>query len=361
MDSLVSENQLIAGVMSGTSLDGLDIAFCRFVAQGPQVGFELVYAETVPYDQEQKAQLSGAFHLDGSALIKLHADFGKFIGETVMRVGEENGCFPDLISSHGHTVFHRPDLGYTYQMGSGASIAAVSGVDTVCDFRTTDVALGGQGAPLVPIGDQLLFGGHRFCLNLGGIANISYEEGGEIIAFDICPANMALNLLANQAGLDFDNKGELAMSGQLNNQLLDKLNGLDLYKTKGPVSLGREWFEEQFMPLILQNEIPLPDRLRTISEHIALRISSVLFDSPGTTMLTTGGGAFNDFLVETIEEKVSSHGIHVVVPDAEIVAFKEAIVFALLGWLRTQEDVNTLASVTGAKNNSIGGCVYLGA
>jgi anhydro-N-acetylmuramic acid kinase len=361
MESLESDNQLIAGVMSGTSLDGLDIAFCRFNRNGPGIGFEIEHARTIPYDKTQRTLLETAYNCDGPTLAKLHADFGRYIGEQVVQLGDSLGLTPVLISSHGHTIFHRPELGYTFQLGSGAVIAAVAGTDTVCDFRTTDVALGGQGAPLVPIGDRLLFSGHKFCLNLGGIANISFEQSDEVIAFDICPANMALNLLANEAGLDYDNGGRMAMQGQVHEGLLDALSKLPIYQNKGPVSLGREWFEHEFKPLIFKDDIPMNDRLRTVVEHIAIRISDVLFHSPGTTMLTTGGGAFNDFLIECIDEQITKHGIHVVVPDAEVVSFKEALIFALLGWLRANEEVNTFSSVTGSRNNSSGGCIYLGA
>jgi anhydro-N-acetylmuramic acid kinase len=361
MESLSTDNQLFAGVMSGTSLDGLDIAFCRFNRTSSGIGFQIDHAQTIPYDQATKAMLEQAYSSDGPTLAKLHADFGRFIGEQVVRCGESQGLTPLFISSHGHTIFHRPDLGYTFQLGLGAAIAAASGTDTICDFRTTDVALGGQGAPLVPIGDHLLFSGHKFCLNLGGIANISYEQSGEVLAFDICPVNMALNMLSREAGFEFDDGGKLASEGLVDESLLNALNHLPVYASKGPASLGREWFERKFQPLIINNEIPLCDRLRTVTEHVAARISKVLFNSPGTTMLTTGGGAFNDFLIECIEEHVSKHGIHVVVPDQEVVSFKEALIFALLGWLRVNEEVNTFSSVTGSRNNSVGGCIYLGA
>lgn len=357
----MSDNQLIAGIMSGTSLDGLDVAFCRFAQSGSGITFSLEHAETVSYDSEWKEKLLGAYDLDGASLMSLHAEFGRYIGHQLNRIEEEKGLSASLVASHGHTVFHRPDKGFTFQMGSGASIAATTGTDTVCDFRTTDVALGGQGAPLVPIGDRLLFGGHRFCLNLGGIANISYEQGDEVLAFDICPANMALNLLASEAGMEYDAEGKMAMEGKANEPLLRKLRDLNMYKKSGPVSFGRESFDAEFKPLILDKNIPLNDRIRTVCDHVAERIAAVLFKAPGTTMLTTGGGAFNSYMVEAIEEQVSKHGIHVVVPDPIIVSFKEALIFALLGWLRIREEVNAFASVTGAKHNSIGGCVYLGA
>ncbi|MFM7054840.1 MAG: anhydro-N-acetylmuramic acid kinase [Bacteroidota bacterium] len=357
----MTDNQLIAGIMSGTSLDGLDVAFCRFAQSGSNITFSMEHAETISYDAIWKEKLRDAYDLDGVGLMNLHAEFGRFIGHQLNRIEEEKGIAASLVASHGHTVFHRPDKGFTFQMGSGAAIAAVTGIDTVCDFRTTDVALGGQGAPLVPIGDRLLFGGHRFCLNIGGIANISYEQGEEVLAFDICPANMALNLLASEADMDYDLDGKMAMEGQVNENLLSRLRALEMYRKTGPVSLGRESFDSEFKPLILDKSISLNDRMRTVCDHIAERIAAVLFKAPGTTMLTTGGGAFNGYLVEAIEEQVSKHGIHVVVPDPSIVSFKEALIFALLGWLRLREEVNTFASVTGATHNSIGGCVYLGA
>jgi anhydro-N-acetylmuramic acid kinase len=355
----MSGNILVAGVMSGTSLDGLDVAFCSFGSNELNPTFQIEFAETIPYTKEWQNLLSSSFHLPGNELISLHARYGEFIGNSIVRLANENNLTPDLIASHGHTVFHRPDQGYTFQLGCGATIAAVTGTDTVCDFRSLDIALGGQGAPLVPMGDRMLFSGHRFCLNLGGIANISFDKNEDVIAFDICPVNMALNCLAAEAGQECDTDGELAAAGKINHILLESLNNLAYYKDNIRGSLSREWFEQNFLPLINDKSIPLNDRLRTVCEHIAKQISLTMFSAPGSTLLTTGGGALNLFLTELIEDYISPHGVHIVIPEVELIQFKEALIFAFLGLLRYKENMNTFASVTGARRNSSGGCIYL--
>jgi anhydro-N-acetylmuramic acid kinase len=348
------------GVMSGTSLDGVDMACCSFDYKDETWSYELIKAQTIIYDQHWKNLLSNAFNMSGSDLSKLHASYGKLLGQEIRKFISENNLRTNLISSHGHTVFHNPREGYTLQIGDGSSIAAITGIETVCDLRTTDVAMGGQGAPLVPIGDKFLFGGHKFCLNLGGISNVSYDEDDKRKAFDICPVNMALNHIAARKGQEFDIGGELAMLGSLDNTLLSKLNNLPFYNEKGPKSLGREWFEQNFLPLIDNTSYKAEDILHTLAVHIAMKISEVLPESPGTTMLVTGGGAHNSFLVETIEEHVSRKGIHVVIPDKNIIDYKEAVIFAFLGVLRKNNIPNALSSVTGARRDSVGGCIYSG-
>ncbi len=350
----------VAGLMSGTSLDGLDIALCTFEEQNNKWSFAVIATSTIPYTAEWKKRLSEAYLGDAASLVQLNADFGYYVGQCVREFCDEINEEPDLISSHGHTIFHQPEKGFTFQAGSGAAIAAVTGIDTVCDFRSTDVALGGQGAPLVPVGDEQLFGGHKYCLNLGGIANISFTEKDQRLAFDICPANMALNYLAEKTGLAYDEGGELAMRGTIIPALLSDLNALTFYQQKPPKSLGWEWFQQNFLPIISNNKYSVEDSMRTVIEHIAIQIAASLQPAPGTTMLTTGGGAYNNLLVEAITEHVSRHGIHVVVPENQIVEFKEAIIFGFLGALRITNHYNSLASVTGAGFDSIGGAVYLG-
>jgi anhydro-N-acetylmuramic acid kinase len=350
----------IAGIMSGTSLDGLDIAVCRFEEAGGLWQFEILEAATLPYTDPWRNRLTSAFGEDAWSLAKLHSDYGKYIGECSREFFKAKGIQPQLIASHGHTIFHRPEEGVSFQLGCGAAIAAATGITTVCDFRTLDVALGGQGAPLVPVGDHYLFGGHKFCLNLGGFANISFEKDGKRLAFDICPANTALNYLASRRGLEFDSGGDLAMNGQIIPELLDQMNSLAFYHQQGPKSLGREWFEKAFLPLISNGNYSIEDRLRTTVEHIGMQIGNCLFLAPGTTLFTTGGGAFNHFLIETIEEHISRHGIHVVVPDSNVVQFKEALIFAFLGLLRHLGRTNVFSSVTGAEKDSSSGAVYGG-
>lgn len=344
--------------MSGTSLDGLDIALCEFSLENEQVqSFKIQEAITIPYTESQKEslQLMQASALD---LVKVDFAFGKLIGESVKAFLVSKKLKVDFVASHGHTVFHQPYLGFTSQIGNGAAVSAASGLPVVSDFRSMDVALGGQGAPLVPIGDLLLFDQYKYCLNLGGIANISVKENGQIYAFDVCPANMPLNVLVNEIGLQYDEDGKLARSGSINHDLLAKLNALDFYAKTPPKSLGKEWVDTVFMPIITSSDCSLEDILATICEHIALQISEVVSESNEISkMLVTGGGAFNTFLIERIIFKLNNR-CEVFVPDAQLVGFKEALIFAFLGLLRVQNKPNALQSVTGASNDNIGGALY---
>ncbi len=342
--------------MSGTSLDGVDIAFCRFSGSPDNPEWEIRFAETIPYDSVWKNRLSQAHKLSGEELAKLDMEYGRYLGRTANAFISKYKCQADFIASHGHTIFHRPESGFTLQIGNGAELAAETKCTTVCDFRSLDVALGGQGAPLVPIGDSILFGAYESCINLGGFANISYEKNNERIAFDICPANMGLNYFAAILGAVYDENGTMASSGKINTDLLSALNDLAFYKLEPPKSLGREWFEQVFLSVITRHKISVQDTLRTITEHIALQIGEATKNHQEGKILITGGGAENQYLISKIMDY--AHG-EIVIPEKQIIHFKEALVFAFLGWLRLQGRVNTLASVTGASRDSSGGSVYL--
>lgn len=338
------------GVMSGSSLDGLDLALCRFDRGPSGWGFTIEEARTVPYPEAFRRRLLEAMHASALELARLHRDLGDTIGKAATEV--LRGRRPDVIASHGHTVFHDPDHGLTTQIGCGARIAAATGITTVCDFRTTDVALGGQGAPLVPLGERLLFPGHRSFLNIGGICNVALHTPDQVIGYDVCIGNQALNLLAEEAGQAYDRDGAFARSGEVDTRLLEQLDALPFHRQPPPRSLGREWFEEAVRPLITTAAIPVNDRLRTVVEHMASQVRGALAGAEGPT-LVTGGGAHNGFLLERIGAFVP-----VEVPQAHIIDFKEAVVFALLGVLRSCGEPTTLASVTGARADSVGGAVY---
>ncbi len=343
--------------MSGTSLDGLDLAYCSFV-KGKAWKFEIQKATTIPYDQSWRKRLIEAPSLTGNELAVLDAEYGRYIGiacrDFVRRLRLPAA---DILASHGHTIFHQTDRLLTYQLGNGNSIHAAAGVPVVFDFRSLDVALGGQGAPLVPIGDRLLFGNYDVCLNLGGIANLSLERSGQRIAFDICFVNMALNFLSAKIGMAYDANGNMAAHGHVNDHLLQALTeAYNQYASDRP-ALGREDFELEFQQLLENEGIPVNDRLRTVSLSIAREIAGSLpsIKRKGK-MLVTGGGAHNSFLLENIRQQLPS--MEIVVPDKTIIDFKEALVFGLLGALRLRGETNVLRSVTRASRDSCSGvCV----
>ena len=355
--------------MSGSSLDGLDIAYCLFTFESECWHYEILHTDVVPYADEWLNRLKDIREISGQLLWENHTLLGHYFGEQVnafVRKYAHDGQV-DLVASHGHTVFHFPEKRTTTQIGDGAAIAAVTGLPVVCDFRSTDIALGGQGTPIVPIGDLLLFHDHSFCLNIGGIANISCKTKGQqsIVAFDICAANQVLNALANRMGFEYDAGGRVARSGALNETLLQQLNRLDFYQADYPKSLDNGYSREIVLPLVDSFDISVEDKLRTYTEHMAMQITKhmyriyekegLLFDD-GEKMLVTGGGAFNDFLMERLE---ALSEVEVVVPNDELVKFKEAVVIALMGILRMRNEVNVLKSVTGARKNSVSGAVYM--
>ncbi len=346
---------MVTGVMSGTSLDGLDLAVVEFFLSGDRWNFTVVEAETLKYPESWEEKLRSAHLLTGEKLMKLHSDYGHYTGQQVRKFLQKHFLSPELIASHGHTVFHQPENGYTCQIGNGAAIAAETGITTIADFRTTDVALGGQGAPLVPVGDRLLFSTYASCLNLGGFANISFEQNNRRIAFDICPVNIVLNHYAGKLGHAFDANGESGRKGKINTGLLEKLNKLDFHQKTPPKSLGREWVEATFLPLTESFGISTEDKLRTIYEYAAIQIADSAPDSG--KMLVTGGGAFNSFLIERIG---AYSKCSIELPAAQIINFKEAIIFAFLGLLRFRNEINCYASVTGAKKDSCSGVIFSG-
>jgi anhydro-N-acetylmuramic acid kinase len=345
----------IIGLMSGTSLDGLDIADCRFELVDGSWNYEILNAETIPYTPEWHERLAGVEN--DTALGYVHTDigYGHLLGRLTREFIGKYDLKPDFVASHGHTVFHQPERRITSQIGHGAAIAAGTGCPVVCDFRTLDVALGGQGAPLVPIGDRLLFPGYDYCLNLGGFANISAELQGSRIAFDVVPANIVLNSLAQKAGVSYDHNGDLARSGKIIPLLLDELNGLPYYSQPPPKSLGKEWVVKAIYPLLERSRGSLNDQLATFCEHIAHRIAAVTGQNRVNKLLITGGGALNGFLVE----RIGKHAIpSIVIPDINTINYKEALIFAFLGLLRWRGENNCLKSVTGAFCDNTGGAIY---
>ena len=347
------------GLMSGTSLDGLDMALCRFTKREDSTWhYDILKCATADLGDELRRRLAAADTLSGLDLMLLDRDFAAFSAQQVNRFLDGTDIRPDFIASHGQTIFHQPAKGLTVQIGSGAVIAALTGITTVCDFRTTDVALGGQGAPLVPIGDKLLFGSYEACLNLGGFSNISFDVNGIRKAFDICPCNMLLNRLSQKMELPFDKDGMNARDGYIYRPLLDRLNQLPFYQEEGAKSLGKEWFDAEVWPLFEQSGLCVTDQLRTAVEHITTQITDIFKQHKIKSVLVTGGGAKNLFLMDRI--RLFAPDTMVVIPQENVVDFKEAILFTFLGLLRLNGEANCLASVTGASADCCGGAVFYG-
>lgn len=343
------DSPIYIGLMSGTSVDGLDVCAVRFAG----TNYEILAAESIPYPADLHDKLLNAHTLSALELAQLHVDFGVYCGREVRDFVKKHSICADYVASHGQTVFHTPQTGLTLQIGSGAHIAAECGISTICDFRTLDVAMGGQGAPLVPIGDELLFPEYDYCLNIGGFANVSTSVDGKRIAWDICPSNIVLNSFAQKLGYEFDKDGQLGRKGTVNEQILRKLNNLSYYASSAPKSLGREWVEQEILPILSQGK-SLYDCLATYYEHCAMQIGKTL-QGKDTKTLCTGGGVKNSLLMEKIAKYAQSQ---LVIPDEQVIDFKEALIFAYLGYLRVEGKPNCLATVTGARRDVCGGIVW---
>jgi anhydro-N-acetylmuramic acid kinase len=359
------------GLMSGSSLDGLDIAFAEFHEQAGKWSYEILQADCYPYNKEWMNRLKNAVELPALDYQLLHTDYGHYIGKEINRFIDEHKLHYQvaLISSHGHTTFHIPARKMTGQLGDGAAIAAETQLPVVTDLRAMDIAFGGQGAPIVPIGEKWLLGDYDFFLNLGGIANISGHAGPPLGSwgFDICPANRVLNMLVNELGKEYDDGGQIAATGNINSSLLEKLKALDYYKQPFPKSLANDFGTDIVYPIIKKERIEIKDALRTFVEHIVLQISNAITTinhSPLTThhsrLLATGGGAFNKFLIQRLTDLLAMQNVEVIVPDKKLVNFKEALIMAFIGVLRWRQEYNVLSSVTGASRDSIGGALWTG-
>ena len=347
--------------MSGTSLDGLDLAYCHIWEKNGTWEFEIKNTKSVSYDAEMLNTLKDAIGLSAEKLIKLHNTYGTWLGEQALQFIDEDKLDVDYIASHGHTTHHRPEMGLTFQVGSGQHIANTSGHKVICDFRTNDLALGGQGAPLVPIGDRIFFNEYDFCLNLGGISNISFDVKGKRIAYDIGLANMILNYITRKVNLEYDDEGKLARSGKLNEGMLKGLNDLQYYLLPHPKSIGYEWFLDEVVPIVEETDDSIENLLHTSIHHICDKIAQQIklnTNSKKQSLLVSGGGALNTFFIETLQQKLGET-TKVILPEKIIIEFKEALVFALMSVLRVEQQTNVLSSVTGAKKDSSSGVVYL--
>ncbi|HWJ90919.1 MAG TPA: anhydro-N-acetylmuramic acid kinase [Flavisolibacter sp.] len=357
------------GLMSGSSLDGLDIVFAEFNEAAGNWSFEIRAAACYPYSEEWKYRLQHAVSLSALDYQLLHADYGHYLGREVLKFMEENSLQfqVGLIASHGHTTFHVPSRRMTAQLGDGAALAAETGLPVISDLRAMDLAFGGQGAPIVPIGEKLLLKDYSLFLNLGGIANISFNLPDRYTAFDICAANRVLNIIASEKGKEYDEGGSIASRGKTNEGMLNKLNEFSFYRQAPPKSLANSFGTDEVFPLIKSFGLSPEDAMRTYVEHIALQVANSIRDSDWrahdhthSKLMVTGGGAFNHFLIERLTEALRPLAIDVVIPDASLIQYKEALIMGLIGVLRWRQENTIMSSVTGATRDSIGGAVWIG-
>ena len=342
----------IIGVMSGTSVDGLDLCYVSFTKDFLS-NYKIICSETIDYPSNLKSNLINAINLDDTKLKELDLKLGEFIAFSIKDFLQNNNLSkPDLISSHGHTVYHQPKTLKTLQIGSGEVINKVTGVKTVNNFREQDVKLGGEGAPLVPIGDKILFKNYKYCLNLGGFVNISIKNNDQIFAYDICALNTVLNFYSKKIGYNYDKNGSLSKQGTINSDMFNELNKLNFYSEKNPKSLGIEFVKDVLFPLINKYQINYLDVLATYIKHVAFQIKKNITDEE--KVLLSGGGSFNKTLIQNLE----NYNINYTIPDNTIVNFKESLIFALLGYLKINNKINCLKSVTGASRDHSSGDIF---
>ena len=346
----------VLGIMSGTSLDGVDLTHIHFTVSKNKWEYKILETETVPYDNQWLSQLKNAVTFSYEELDILNKDYTTYLGKIIKSFIEKHQLQQlDAVCSHGHTILHQPQKGITLQIGNLPELASFINEKVVCDFRVQDVKLGGQGAPLVPIGDRILFADYDFCLNLGGFSNISFEEDDTRIAFDISPVNTVLNFYANKLDFEYDDKGLVSRSGNLNSALLNDLNALEYYQKSFPKSLGFEFVIDTVLPLMEKYNISEADKIRTFTEHAALQTAMALPLKKGK-LLITGGGAYNDFMIERMKHNLPK--FEIIIPDKKTIEYKEALIFGLLGVLKLRNEVNVLSSVTGAKHDHSSGYIY---
>lgn len=354
----------IIGLMSGSSLDGLDIALCEFeYADKEQINWKIIAAKTYEYSSKWQLRLEKLPEQSALVYAKTHSYFGHYMGEFVNQFIEETGADPDCIASHGHTIFHYPNQTMTAQIGDGAALAAKTGLPVISDFRTHDIALQGEGTPLAPTVDRYLFSEYEFLLNLGGIANVTQQTAEKRIAFDITPCNQILNALANLLNLEYDEDGQIAASGTSISELEKLLNTFPFYRKTYPKSLDNQFIIHKFLPKVLEFEGSIADKMHTcckvFGQQIAKSINQLKNDNQDSKVLVTGGGAYHSFLIHCIQEQLNP-SINLILPNSIIIEYKEALLMALLGFLRIQNQTNCFSEITGARQDSIGGAIYQG-
>jgi len=352
----------VIGIMSGSSMDGVDLAYCEFSQENGKWNYEIKESETIPYDDKWRVRLSQLRKQSTLVYVKTDVFYGHYLGQLVNSFCKKNNLNPDFISSHGHTVFHYPEIKITAQVGDGASLSAITGLPVVSDFRRYDVAKGGQGAPLVGIGDKHLFSEYDYCINLGGFANISgKDKNNNLTAFDICACNILLNRVARDMGYKYDENGQIAEKGSIHFDLLSELNQIEYYSLPYPKSLNRDWINQEFWHVVREySELENQDKMKTLVDHIAFQISNSIDtlagdNGKGKKILVSGGSAYNKTLIEHLRSLTEAE---IIIPSSQIIDYKEALIFAFIGVLRIQNEVNTLGEFTGANSNSVSGGLH---
>ncbi|WCO01025.1 anhydro-N-acetylmuramic acid kinase [Psychroserpens ponticola] len=352
---MIKSRYNVIGVMSGTSLDGIDLAHITFEFNDGWT-YKINNAETVPYTDSWKTILTNLVNQDQNELKSIDTNYTMYlsnvINDFITKIKLRN---IDAICSHGHTALHQPENGLTYQIGNLKQIAELTQQKVVCNFRVQDVKLGGQGAPLVPIGDQVLFSKYEYCLNLGGFANISFKKNKNRIAFDICPVNIVLNYYSEKIGLEYDANGKIAAMGKVNHSLLKALNAIEFYQLDFPKSLGLEWVNSNVIPIIDHYQLEIKDVLRTVVEHIVIQIVLVIKQNSKSSVLISGGGVYNTFLIDRLKDLCQNE---IIIPSEDLIEYKEALIFGLLGVLKLRDETNCLATVTGATHNHSSGVIH---
>lgn len=345
----------IIGSMSGTSIDGIDLALIEFSVAN-DINYKFLASKTYKYSEDWVQKLRYNPTISAADLFKLDHEYAIYSAEVINKFIQEfdlNREEINCVAHHGHTYLHRPDLGYTFQLGCSPILSDLVQLDFITDFRKEDVALGGQGAPLVPIGDLYLFKEYDACINLGGFMNISFQEGNSRTAYDLGSFNYILNHLANKLGLEYDKEGSIARSSKADSSLLEKLTKLDYYQRELPKSIGAEYAEAYIIPLVDQFETTVA--ISTYTKHAALIVAKEVDNHSFKKILLSGGGAHNLYFIDLLQELTTAE---IVVSNQELTDFKEALIFALLALLKREEKINVLSSVTGSNTDHSAGILY---
>ncbi len=374
------------GLMSGTSLDGIDAALVNVATDGNSVRF--LYGIIRPFSDSLRERLMALAHskkVNKEELVRMDALMGHLLSDVVEELLKESGMETEdilMVASHGQTIGHYSDkkdqfghsTAFTLQIGDGDVIAARTGIPVVSDFRRRDMAMGGEGAPLIPLLDSLLFQDieqNRCCLNIGGIANVTVLSagGGAPMAFDTGPGNCLSDLAVVRLigrGLRFDPGGENALGGEIHNEIVDRAMADAYFTQPPPKSTGREYFDEKFLNFLLgmERDAPFGDMVATISCLTPRSIADALHsfvpvDDFPKEMIVSGGGVHNRFFMEKLkaflpEMNVVSSGEYGIDPD-----FKEAMGFALMGYRTMKGLPSSIPGVTGARLPQILGKISL--